>query len=56
MSPPDTKVEKQARRHRPALIGIIVALVLVLVLWLVVPFFGSDPEAPAEEEGAAATQ
>ncbi|RFP86840.1 hypothetical protein DZK27_13455 [Rhodobacteraceae bacterium 63075] len=31
MSPPDTNIEKQERRHRPALWGIAIAVVIALV-------------------------
>lgn len=31
MSPPDTNLEKQERRHRPALWGIAIAVVIALV-------------------------
>ncbi|WP_224826175.1 hypothetical protein [Cognatishimia sp. MH4019] len=46
MSAPDTNVEKQSRRHKPALIGIAVALVFgVLIFGLNV--FETVEEAPA---------
>ncbi len=33
MSPPDTDIEKQERRHRPALWGIAIAIILGFVFF-----------------------
>ncbi|WBU59546.1 hypothetical protein [Paracoccus albus] len=52
--PPEQPVEKQARRHFPALIAIIVAVVLVIIAFLV--FGGTDPEAITEEPTANTTE
>jgi len=56
MSPPnDTNPPKQARRHRPLLIGITLAIIAVLVFVLVSPLLGIDdselnlPEATVPE-------
>lgn len=45
MSAPNTNVEKQARRHRPALIGITAAIVFAAVLFVVWLFFILTPES-----------
>ena len=52
--PPEQPVEKQARRHSPALIAIVVAVVLVIIAFFV--FGGSDPEAITEEPTANTTE
>lgn len=50
MSPPDTNIEKQKKRHKPALIGI--ALILVFAAAIVLLNLGSavDGEGPVIEE------
>jgi len=56
MSAPDTNVEKQARRHRPAMIAIIGALAVAALLFLWLLFAVTDPETEVEavDTGAAA--
>ncbi len=48
MSAPDTNVEKQAKRHRPALFGLIGAVGLAAILFLVflawISLSGDAPE------------
>jgi hypothetical protein len=51
MSAPDTNVEKQARRHKPALYGIALA-VLVAVVAIIV-FATSDGLNPADQAAPA---
>ncbi|MBF9044326.1 hypothetical protein HKCCE4037_13365 [Rhodobacterales bacterium HKCCE4037] len=51
MSAPDTNVEKQARNHRPSLIGIALALIIAGVA--AVFFIGWDA-APDGEQAAPA--
>lgn len=46
MSPPDTNVEKQKRRHRPALIGIGAVLVFALLVVLALAVSTTDGERP----------
>ncbi len=51
MSAPDTNVEKQERRHKPALLGIKGAMIFgVLMLLLIVlysAYYGGEPTADA---------
>ena len=55
MSAPHTNIEKQKRRHTPALIGIGVAAVIVLlVLLLVVPQDLNEADDAGAAENAAA--
>lgn len=42
MSPPDTNIPKQTRRHRPALLGIAAALISVLLILLLVMYLAPD--------------
>ena len=50
MAPHNTNVEKQAKRHSPALIGIAAAVAFALLLFLGYFFVATDPDdAPAEE-------
>ncbi|MFD0978192.1 hypothetical protein [Tropicimonas aquimaris] len=44
MSPPDTNAPKETRRHRPALIGIAVAVVLGALFFLTNLFNAADNE------------
>ena len=48
MSPPDTNVEKQSRRHKPALIGIMVAAIAV-VIFIIFTVFLPGEDAPNVE-------
>jgi hypothetical protein len=56
MSPPDTNVEKQARRHRPAMAGIIASVAVVLLVVLGSIFFISNRDAPVEDDAMVAPQ
>jgi hypothetical protein len=51
MSAPDTQIERQAKRHRPSLLGIATAAgavgIVVLVLSLWPRPLAEDPELPA---------
>jgi|GEM_PF-3294309 len=49
-SPPDQPVDKQSRRHVPALIAIAVALVAAVVAWL---FFGVAETEDVTDETTA---
>jgi len=49
MSAPDTNVKKQARRHRPALIGIALAVVFGVLFFLFDVGSGVDDEGPVVE-------
>ena len=42
MSPTDTSIEKQSRRHRPALLGLAVAVASVVVVIVAIMAFGAD--------------
>lgn len=50
MSPPDTDTERQARRHRPALIGIAAALIVVAAAALIALL--RPPAVPAGDQAA----
>jgi hypothetical protein len=57
MSAPGTNTEKQARRHRPALVGIIAAVAfagIALVVFLVLALGQSDPPVPERADPATA--
>lgn len=55
MSAPQTNIEKQKRRHSPALIGMgIAAVVVFLVVLLVVPQDLNEEDDAAATQGAAA--
>ena len=49
MSAPETNVEKQERRHKPALLGILAAVVFAVIAIAGVAIFG----LPASENEAA---
>lgn len=49
MSAPETNVKKQARRHRPALIGIALAVVFGVLFFLFDVGSAVDDEAPLVE-------
>jgi hypothetical protein len=51
MSAPDTNVQKQKRRHRPALIGIAIAVALGAVFFLLNMFTAVDEDAELAEDG-----
>lgn len=50
MSPPDTDIERQKKRHKPALMGIRGALILAAVLFLGLltwlAYNGQEPRTP----------
>ena len=49
LAPHNTNVEKQAKRHSPALIGIAGSIAVALLLFLGYFFIATDPEdTPAE--------
>lgn len=48
MTPPDTNLNKQRRRHWPVIWGITVAFVLAIVAWVVLSGFTDDVNAPAD--------
>ncbi|NHF73382.1 hypothetical protein [Paracoccus xiamenensis] len=52
--PPDQPVQKQARRHSPAVIAIVVALVVVVIAWIV--FGSSEPETMTDEPTATSAE
>lgn len=55
MTPPDTNLEKQKRRHRPVLSVMLAGLVLVLVAGLAYMMYIDDPDlpGPTESDGTA---
>ena len=57
MSPPDTNLSKQTRRHRPALYGMVVAIAAVGALLVFAVNTGTDDTelAPALEGGTTTT-
>ena len=61
MSAPETNTERQERRHRPALIGIAVALVIAVVAAIVMAFVSvpsseqAAPDIVEPESGAVRT-
>ncbi|WP_158964204.1 hypothetical protein [Chachezhania sediminis] len=44
MSAPDTNVDREARRHKPALVGIFAALGAIVALILAVGLFASSSD------------
>lgn len=60
MSPPDTNIERQEKRHRPALIGIALAMILGGFFFFLNALMAVDEdrpeEVPAGEEQAPAGQ
>ncbi len=54
MSPPDTDPEKEERRHRPALRGMVLAVVLtalaILAVWAMDPGEDGNEAASGDEE------
>ncbi|HMQ95047.1 MAG TPA: hypothetical protein PKA33_18315 [Amaricoccus sp.] len=56
MSPPDTKVEKQARRHRPAMAGIIASLAVILLLVVASVFFITNRDAAEDADSVVAPE
>ena len=51
MSPPDTNLKKEERRHKPALLGIGVAVVAVVVFVIAIDLFGADEEVDEAASG-----
>jgi hypothetical protein len=57
MAPHDTNVEKQAKRHSPAMIGIVAAVAFALLLFVGYLLVATDPDdATAEEVVVPATE
>lgn len=52
MSPPDTNVERQKRRHRPVLIGIGAVVLFALIVMLAMVFNVTDGERPQTPQAA----
>lgn len=56
MSAPKTDVERQARRHRPAMVALylsIAAALLLLLVYLATAFFRAEaPDTPGEPDVA----
>lgn len=56
MSAPDTNIDKQEQRHKPALLGIkgamIFGLVMVLIVFFLAVMGGGDDTEPAIETGS----
>ena len=52
MSAPDTRMKKQAKRHRGPLIGMIigVAFALSALVWMLSTNVTADPETPANSD------
>ncbi|MEL7280768.1 MAG: hypothetical protein AAFY35_13825 [Pseudomonadota bacterium] len=56
MTAPNTNVPKQAKRHRPALIGILVAVLSVgVILYVLGAFDWAKPDQAAREPASAET-
>ena len=59
MSAPDTNVERQEMKHKPALLGIRGAMLFGVLMVLVVVFYaamqGSGPDAVGTIEGSTVT-
>lgn len=51
MSPPDTNIEKQERRHRPALLGIAISLAFVVILVFIFLTYVTNPDQTLIENG-----
>ena len=52
MSPPDTNLERQKRRHRPVLIGIGAVLLFALIVMIALAFNVTDGERPETPQAA----
>jgi hypothetical protein len=52
MSAPDTNIDKQKRRHRPALIGMGVVLAFAAIISLVNVYSSADPDAQLVDDDA----
>jgi hypothetical protein len=50
MSAPDTNIEKQTRRHKPALFGIFAAIAVGGLLFLTIFFSAVDDDAAATND------
>jgi hypothetical protein len=50
MSAPQTDIEKQERRHKPALIGlrVIIGFAVLALVWFVASQVGEDPAIAAD--------
>lgn len=59
MSPPDTNIPKQTRRHRPALLGMAAAVISVLLILLLIMYLAPDDSgdvAPLDGDAETATE
>lgn len=52
MSPPDTNLERQKRRHRPVLIGIGAVLLFALIMMIALAFNVTNGELSETPEAA----
>ena len=50
MTPPDTDIGKQSRRHRPALYAIAFVVIFGFLTLLVRAFFATDPDSTPVED------
>lgn len=53
MSAPDTNTEKQAKRHRPALIGIAIAVAVGVICAVIITIFSFSAPREAAQGGTA---
>jgi hypothetical protein len=51
MSPPNTNIEKEKRRHRPALLGIAISLMFAAILAFIFLTYVTDPDQTLIENG-----
>jgi hypothetical protein len=51
MSPPDTNIQKQERRHRPTLLGIAISLMFAALLAFIFLTYVTDPDQTLIENG-----
>lgn len=54
MSPPDTNLQKQKSRHRPALIGIALAAIVAAVIFFLNAYTAVDEDANFTDDGPQA--
>ncbi len=50
MTPPDANIEKQTRRHRPALYGMAFVVIFGFLTLLLRVFFATDPDTVPVED------
>ena len=56
MTPPDTDLKTQRRRHGPAIWGMVAAVALALVLWIASTRPAEDPDQPTLAAPPAETE